>query len=359
MRRESGTETKVTRAMRAGFRLVLFVAVWPSVAPGQAPGPEDQAIDQVRQLPTIGGSDQQRIQDWVLTQIGKFTDFNTFRKRFRDSFVHANNSQQFPAALATQTATVVAAQVAGLDLNPELAKALAQTLCDMRAPETHSGLIELLKSKHVATRYLAAKGLSTRTLSRSIAADSAKLTQTVNALRDAGITELDSVVLGRIYQALSYPGKASAVFDAYIAVMDKRLPARRLPGIPSDGAERFAYVFFSEKGVIAALNAAQKSALGSRLAVLLRLDGERYNTLDLEFDETDRLDRTLWAAEEILVDSGMVGDKGGKIRKAIQAGGHENRAAVLEEVYKWVGHPTSGVQGALNAAPWNVPVGAP
>lgn len=359
MRRESGTETKVTRAMRGGVRLALCVVVWSGVARAQAPAPEDQAIDQIRQLPNIGDSDQQRIQDWVLIQVGNFTDFDTFRKRFRDSFVHANNSPQFPAALATQTATVAAAQVAGPDLNPELARALAQTLCDMKVPETHAGLIGLLKSKEVAARYLAAKGLSTRTLSRSIAADNAKLAQTVNALRDAGIAESDPVVLGRIYQALSYPGKASAVFDAYIAVMDKRLPARRLPGTPADGAEWFAYAFFSEPGVIGALTAAQKNALASRLAVLLRLDAERYNTPDLKFEEVDRLDRTLWSAEEILANSGMVGDKGGKIRKAIQNGGHQNRARVLAEVYEWVGHPTSGAQGALNAAPWNVPVGAP
>jgi hypothetical protein len=50
---------------------------------------------------------------------------------------------------------------------------------------------------------------------------------------------------------------------------------------------------------------------------------------------------------------------GGNARGAIRRGGHANSAAVLAEVAKWIGDPNSNTAGALNAAPWNVPNGAP
>ena len=51
--------------------------------------------------------------------------------------------------------------------------------------------------------------------------------------------------------------------------------------------------------------------------------------------------------------------KGGKIREELAASGADRRAEVLAEAYKWVGHPQSKEPGALNASPWNVPIGAP
>ena len=91
----------------------------------------------------------------------------------------------------------------------------------------------------------------------------------------------------------------------------------------------------------------------------MRIDAQRYTAPKLDFTENDRIERTLWAAEEFLSGGAMLGTRGGKIRTALQAGGPANSAAVLQEVYKWVGDPTSNTPGALSAAPWNVPVGAP
>ena len=344
---------------RCILALTLCLAVASSATMAQQPGPEDQAIDQIRQLPTIGANDQQRINDWINAQVGKFTDFNAFRKRISDQFTHANNSSQFPAALATQTAVVAAAQAAAPDMNLRLARAIAQSLYDMNLPETFPGLIALLGSKDAATRYLCASGLSMRSVKRAIAADKAKLDRTVAALRTVGSTETDPVVVGRIYEALAFPSQTADVFDAYLALLDHRLTARRRPGSVADGAEQFAYAFFLEPNVVAALNANQKAELAKRMAVLMRLDAQRYIALNLNFSEADRIERTLWSAEELLSGSAMLGSTAGKIRKALQAGGQKNSAAVLEEVYKWVGHPASNIPGALNAAPWDVPIGAP
>ena len=51
--------------------------------------------------------------------------------------------------------------------------------------------------------------------------------------------------------------------------------------------------------------------------------------------------------------------EGGNIRNELAAGGHDRREAILQEAYKWVGHPDTNTTAVLNQAPWNVPVGAP
>ena len=346
-------------ATRCALAAALCLLAGSTVATAQQPGPEDQVIDQIRQLPTIGANDQQRIKDWVNTQIGKFADFAAFRKRIGDQFTHAGNSAVFPTALATQTAAVATELPGHHGMDPNLTRAIVQSLLDMKLPETYSGFSALLSSPDAPTRYLCATGLSTLSVKRTIAADKKKLDQTVAALRFAGSKETEPVVVGRIYEALAFPARTADVFDAYLAVLDARLTARRRPGSIADGAERFAYVFFLKPNVIAALNANQKAELARRFAVLMRIDAQRYNTPTLDFQEADQIERTLWSIEELLSGNAMLGNSGGKVRTALQAGGQQNGAAVLEEVYKWVGHPTSNTPGALNAAPWNVPLGAP
>lgn len=359
LQRETGTDTLTRLSTCCALALAHCLVVGSSATRAQQPGPEDQAIDQIRQLSTIGANDQQRINDWVNAQVDKFTDFNAFRKRIGDQFTNAGNSALFPAALATQTAVVAAARAAAGNMKPDLAWSLAQSLYDMKVPETFPGFIGLLASKDARTRYICASGLSARSVKRAIAADKAKLDQAVATLRAVGSNESDSVVVGRIYEALAFPTKTADVFDAYLAVFDNRLSVRRRPGVVADGAERFAYAFFLQRNVVTALNANQKGELAKRVAVFMRIDAQRFNTPNLAFIEEDRIERTLWAAEELLSGSAMLGGKGGKIRTALQAGGPKNSAAVLEEVYKWVGHPTSNTPGALNAAPWSVPIGAP
>lgn len=359
MRRETRTDSMTHCTMRYALALTLVLAAGSGLVLAQKPGPEDQAIDQIRRLATIAANDQQRIHDWIMTQVGKFTDFSAFRKRIADQFTHSSNSAQFPSALATQTAAVAVAQAGSPRSDPGLGRALAQALYDMNRPETFPGYVALIASKDSVTRYLSAAGLAMSSVKRAIAADPAKLNQAVAALRKAGSTETDPVVVGRIYEALAHPGQTANVFDAYMAILDRRVTLRRRPGTVADGAEQFAYAFFAGPNVTGALNTSQKAELTKRMAVLMRLDGERYNTPGLEFGEADRIERTLWSAEDILSSSAMLGSKGGKIRTALQAGGQQNSAAVLEEVYKWVGHSASGTQGALNAAPWSVPVGAP
>ncbi|MGB2988252.1 MAG: hypothetical protein WBE26_20475 [Phycisphaerae bacterium] len=336
--------------------IYLLLALWSGAVCAQQANPEDEAIDAIRQFTDFGAGDQRRIGEWVEAEVKKFNGFTAFRDRFKGQYGDSTNSPQFRLQLTTQTARVAAERFARPDLNADVAHALAQVLTDMNRAETFPGLMAGLKSSDARARYLCVKGLIAQR--RSIAADKAKLDQTVEALREAGLVELSPVVLGRIYQALAYTGQVSTVFDAYLSVFDKRLDQRRGIAVIADGAEIYAYEFFRTSAVLGALDAAQKSQLANRLAVFLRMDAERYNSPGLQFDEIDKIERMLWILEEIFEEL-VGGGKGGDIREVLQSGGFTERASILKEAYRWVGNPETNESGALNEAPWNIPSGAP
>ena len=350
---------KVTRCCPVWVSLLPVIGA--SVAPAQQASPRDEAIDTIRGLTTIGIGDQGRVNGWVQGEVDAFADSNAFRRRFDEQYKNSGNSRAFLAQLATQTAQVAAAQFDKPDLNQEVAYSLARVLADMNRLEALPGLVAGTKSSDARARYLCAMGLTV--LKASIASDPGSLNQTVQALRDAGIAESDPVVLGKIYEALAYPGQVGTVFDVYKSLLDSRLASRRGGDARrrlADGAEKYAYEFFRIPAVLGALNAEQKTQLAGLLAVFLRMDAQRYDDPDLGFKEIDNIERTLDGAEEILSNPALVGPgKGGDIRKALSTGGHGNRTAVLQQAYRWVGDPETKTPGALNAGPWNVPVGAP
>jgi hypothetical protein len=336
--------------------LCVPVALAACAARAQEPGPEDEMIQQISELNEIGAADQERIRRaWVEPQIERYTNFAAFRKRFRDRYTAPSNTPEFSSQFAAQTAAVAATRFRSADLRPEVAVALAQVLADLNRAETHPGLIAGLKSPDARARYLCAKALSRQTA--AISGDPAMLRATVEALREAGLAETDPVVLGRIYAALAIPGQLATVFDAYLALFDKRLETKRQTAIREDGAELWAFEFFRTSGTLGALTAEQKAQLAARLAVFLRMAAERYQVSSLKFTEIDRIERTLEGAEEILVQ--LVGSRGGNVCTALSEGATENRAAVLEQAYRWVGRPGGDTRGVLNDAPWNVPAGAP
>ncbi len=344
--------------LKAATRCVAWFSLSLAVSTGIARGQDvslDDALDAMRQRTEIGASDQATIADWVKKRMNMFSGFTTFRERFKARYTHERNSQTFRVQFATQTAQVAAQRFASPDLTPETALSVAQVLVDMNAAETLPGLLAGLESSDAGVRYLCAKGLIG--IKSAVAGDGTGLNQTIQALRKAGLAESDPVVLGRIYEALDHPDQVAAVFDTYLALFDGRLTVRRGQAAVADGAEIYAYEFFRTPGVVGSLNAEQKSQVVARIAVFLRMDAQRYNTADLRFAEIDKIERMLDGAEEILV--GLAVPNGGNIRSQLVASGHQNRAAVLQEAYKWVGNPVTSQPGALNGAPWNVPIGAP
>jgi len=345
-----------------GIAAALFMLC--AHARSQEPAAEDQAIETMRQLLQISAADQRRIADWVQAQLDKLTGTPqgarqeaalAFRKTLKSQYDQQANSAPFKAQLAAQTAQLAAARLGDPQADRWVSFALARTLADFNHVETLPGLLAGLKSPQDAARLLSAEGLAA--LRVTIVTDK-KLGDVVPALRQAGVAETSPTVLSRIYVALAYPAEGATVFDAYLAVFEKRLGFRRAAPLASDGAEVEAYEFFRSPTVLGALNQQQKEQLVRAVAVFLRLDVERYNSPGLAFKEMDRLERLLDGGESILTE--LVGaGKGGKIRGEIDAGGHANRTQVVSEGYKWFGNPGANEAGALNGAPWNVPIGAP
>ncbi len=351
---------------------VIALAALPCCAIAQTPRPEDAAIDAMRTLDTIGSGDQRRIGEWIRPQVDRLTATArqsdddrwvasaAFRETFNTQFDHPDNSRGFSAQLATQTTSVAAREFGRANADPILVTSLARVLVDMNHPETFRALIAGLRSGVDSVRYLCARGLAN--LKPSIAADAGRFGQAVEAIRVAALAETSPIVLGHLFRALAYTGASQVptVFDVYIAAFDRRLEARRGGAVVVDGAELEAYEFLRTGGVLGALSNAQKAQLAGRLAVYLRLNAERYNTPDLKFYEIAKIERLLDGGEAILSSPAMLGpNAGGKIRGALDRVGHGGCAEIPPQAYLWVGDPRSSTPGALNSAPWNVPVGAP
>ena len=343
----------------------VLLGLYCSGVNAQPTASEDAIIRPIQPMSTIGGGDQRRIGDWVRNRVEELIaaasldepgTFSQFRKRVGKLYRDPINTQAFKSELTVQVTRIAAQMFADGNLHVMVARALARVLVDMGGAGTYAGLIAGLRSKDQSARYLCARELTS--LQSNIMQDRARLDQTVAALRQAGEVEHSPVVLSRIYLALAYPGQVEAVFDAYMALFDKRLEYRRGSAVLVDRAEADAFDYFRQSAVIAALNADQKSTLAGRLAVFLSLDARRYSTANLGIEEREHLERRLDGLEACLEE--LVGTaQGGDIRGELKAGAYERREAALQQAYRWIGNPTTQTPGALNTAPWNVPIGAP
>ncbi|MBI1826842.1 MAG: hypothetical protein HY287_11350 [Planctomycetes bacterium] len=324
---------------------------------------EDQAIDAICKLDAISPNDYQRISGWVELQLKKLAavpetsrpaEVTKFRERFKARYDNKENTPQCKAQLAIQAAGVAVAKFADAKLDRFIAAALARALLDMDRIETLPGLLAGLKSSQPAARSLSARALEK--LKTAIVGEKDKLDQTIAALREAGVNEPNSFVLQKIYSAFPIATPPGPVVDAILAILDKRLATRKQSPI-CDGAEIAAFEFLRTPAVVGAMTPEQRSQLAKSVATFLRLDAERYGAAELSFEEMDRLERSLDAEEDIF--SQIVPGKGGKIRDALAANGHDGRAEVMTQSYLWIGNSQNNEAGALNATPLNVPIGAP
>ncbi len=342
----------------------LLTVTQKAAAQPQNQNPHTQTIDQIRLLQTVGANDQGRIAEWVRFEVERLAQVaqvvpngcgaaaRAFRTAFRDQFTDPQNTQAFLAQFPVQTSVVAQTQFADANVDPWVAGSLARALVDMKRSETYGGLLKGMACHVSLARHLCARGLANQRA--YVASDNARLATTVKAIEDAATAESSPVVLGSLYRALAYPNQLAAVFDAYVAIFDQRIAARR-KSPAADGAEASAFAFFRDPVVTNSMTAGQKTQLVAKLAGFLRLDAERYNTAILAVDEIDRLERSLVTIEEILAT--VAGGESGDIRGVLAAGGFANRALVVREAYEWVGDPNSKIAGTLNASPWNVPVG--
>jgi len=340
----------------------MVVVLWPAWAVAQTPAPEDQNIDPVRTQPTIGPADQRVIADWVAAKLANLSSeagadpdaaVVAARKTFTDLYTRPGNTPAFQTELAKQTTDSATVQLAKADIKPAISRAMSRILADLNRVETVPALIAGLKSADAATRFLSARALAS--LKTNIAADKALLDQTVAAIRQAGPVETSSVVVSQFYSFLALPQQLPLVIDPTLSIMEKRLESRRAGAAVEDGAELDAYEFFRTSGVIAALSPEQKNRLVAALAGFLRFDAERYGAPKVTATEIEHLTRCLDGIESILTDLGI---KGGDIRNELSQGGIERHAEVLAQARLWIGDKEGSKPGALNAAPYNVPLGA-
>lgn len=341
----------------------LLLGVPTGAAPAQSTASEDEVLDAMRASANLSSGDQDRIARWIEKRLNDLAAaaredstaaLKAFRARMNAQYSHANNSDAFTIQLAAQTAIAAEERFNEAKLNTTAARGLARVMADMGRPETAPGLVACLRTSDDAARFLCVQALVAQ--KGRLTADQGRFTQLVPALREAGLAESSPVVLGRLYSMLAQPNHVEIAFDTFMGLFDRRLSIRRGPAQAVGGAEIEAFEFFRTSGVMAALTNEQKAQLVRRLAVFLRLDAERYAVPELSFEEKANIDHLLWVGEEIL--AAAVGQQGG-IRKELEAGGHESRNKVLEQVYAWVGRAENGENGVLSEAPWNVPAGAP
>jgi hypothetical protein len=171
--------------------------------------------------------------------------------------------------------------------------------------------------------------------------------------------ERNEVVAERIYMALAVPDPSPEVIDAFTAILAARI-VRYAGGMPLGEAEVAAITYLSQ----ANLNRDQSASIVRQLAVLLRLDVERY-IADLQGQfKTRRRDtilRRIIVTEEFISSAvGPAAANAGNVVEAITnplAKTDATVAAIRLQLNNWIG--TAETEGALNRAPWNVPVGAP
>lgn len=370
--------------------LALAAAWTGSIAPvalAQAPqedqgrvNPEDKGVDVIRGLDQFNPIDQDRIKRWVDAELQliakapkeRFADgfdpalFKEFRDRALAQHNNSANSKAFQAELAKQTAQAAIEQFNAAQPDKTVVVLLARLLVDYDTMATLDGLLAAVGSSNPAARFFGVRGLNA--LKSELTQNEAALNKVINALSDIVANEDQEVVREEIYRALAIPGQVPQVFPAYLAGLDRQLAARRTGKETVDRAEIAVFEFLSKPQVLSGLDQAQQVQLASRLAPLLQSYAERYTdpviapptereAPDPFFFERDTIERSFYEIEEIL--SGMVGSGGGDIRGVLQAQGFEGARQIPAEVEKWIGNANSGVTGALNAAPWNVPVGAP
>ena len=375
-----GVRVPTPAAFRRTVRstLLLFVAVAPFVCAGRAAAqqPDHGALDTLRSLDSFKSrNDRDKIGRWVRGQVDALASLpaaarpgslRRVRAAFDAEYNHASCSQPFRVAFAAQVSAVAVEAFGKADLDPDAAHLLALVLVDLDRIEALDGLLAGLASKDASARLVCARGLGDR--KTDVAAEPTQLSRVVAALRAAGLRETQPVVLKRMYLALGYPAQVDAVFDAYMDLFGVRETYRRGTAVVADGAEIEAYEFFGNDAVLAALNQDQQTRLVRRLAFFFRLDGERYNdpslvpptgeTVDLAFYERDALERTLLGNETILAK--LVRSRPAGISQILRSGAYAVRApAILTQVYGWVGDPKTKTPGPLNAAPWDVAIGAP
>jgi hypothetical protein len=352
----------LARALLGG-RLSVAVVLWLSVVvAGQQPDagevPEDPLAG-VRDRASLGPPEDRAIDAWITAQLEELraapvaallTATADFRAAFRAELDNPASSPQYLDRLAERTAAAAMREFgSGNDDDTAIDRALAWVLFDLERVSARDALLAGLRHPAEEVRYLAAKTYAK--LRSAIAADSQLTRRVITQLGQAGAAESSPVVMGAVYQAVSYEqaNYLDASLDAMAQVLDAVVQARQSgQRLRAGRAELEAFEFLLK--VRTRIPQASRPRLVRQLAALLALDVGRYG--QALPDERRDIQERIEVCESLLE---ALSEPGGDVRGVMKTGGPAVGEAMAGELLKWVGGQDQ--DGVLNKAPWGVPRG--
>ncbi len=330
---------------------------------GQDAVARDPALEELRKRIPSGANDDAIIDGWLhglMDPLVTGTD-GSASKSFREAISGVNKASdttsEFRARLSLRFSaiakTMLEQEQAMVDSG---AMSIVRALVDMDQPGSAMAYVAALKHPASSVRYLGVRGLLS--MSDTLNSDAALMRSVIDGVRKSccgdggsGGGESNGVVAEWVYRMLSSLSVPESI-DAMIAVFQSRIALYRNGQLLVDSAEGSACELLSSSS----LSQAQKSLLVRSLAVLLRLDVERYTSRQFPPDERIFVERRVIACESLL-ERLVSPAKGGDIRGTIQSGEAGLETAIQIELLEWIGDDTS--DGVLNEAPWSVAKGAP
>ncbi len=276
-----------------------------------------------------------------------------FSQAFLDELNARDAGEPFKVFLVEQAAEKFAALFAqGRQLNVDLARTLAMTLVDINRVAARVALIAGLSFPDAEVRYHCAKAFVQ--LRSNIKVDNRLLQQIMRTLETAGKAEANPVVLKRIYTALLFTNDDKPLPESLAITLDiltTRIARWKGGMLVIDDGDVPAFALLKEHTNL--LTPAQRDSLVSALAVLLRMDVQRYAQPPLPAAVKFTLGYRIWLTEDLL--EALVGNgPNPDIREALL---RDVAKDMVDRLDLWIGNAQK--PGLLNAAPWNVPVGAP
>ena len=350
----------VSRLVSAGWLTVLIGLAWVSVpAMGQEDGqPAADPLDELRRLVAFTTAHDTALDDWIRGQVDQFkaavendpAAATAFLDTFVGQFENPANTAQFEIRFAERVGAALAGELSRSEpLSPQAAWPMARILFEIDKPEMRAALDAGLKHPVPAVRYLCARSYAR--LQRELSTDARLVRGVIERLRDAGVVEQSSVVLGAILKALAFddaeflPDVAQACSAIFATRVQKRQAGE---AVLADRAEIEAWEYFYAKR--ARLAEADKALLVRQLAGFLVLDTDRYPAAKSE--EKRVIEERIEVCETLL--EALAGN-GGDVRGAMKKGGDTVDLDMKLELLKWVGSEAG--PGSLNSGPWNVPTG--
>ena len=331
--------------------------LWACPAAGQTVV-DDAAMEELRQRAPAGANDDRTIDQWLaglLTQLSGASDTASATRGFMETLTRVRDdqatTQAFRDALATRLGVIAESELGKGDKLPaHTAEALLHALRAADHPGAIPGLLAALSFPRESVRYFGAAGLMS--LRDRIANDQSRMNGVIAAVAAAGEKENSAVVVERLYRACSFDGAPASAIDAIAGILSVRVERYRQGAALADSAEPAAFDYLAQSRAAPA----QAAAIVRSLAVLLRLDVERYAAGLFLPGEMSAIEVRLDACESLI--ESLCGCTGGNVRGECQAGGPGAGIKMQLELDKWIGSAGQS-RGVLNPAPWNVTPGAP